>query len=189
LKLLARAGAFESLFSGRREALWATLLRLQRKHETPLLDLIESDEARLMPRMSELEQINADYKTLGLSTGKHPMSFYRNWAQKQGIKSCAQLKAEEHGQKFTVAGGVICRQRPETAKGFVFLTVEDETGMANVIVKPKLFDKYRKVFMSPYLAITGILQSEQGVINLLAEHVETLPPLEHETDLPTRNFH
>lgn len=190
LKLLARAGAFETLFRGRREALWETLSRLQKKRETPLLDLISAEKPEsLIPEMSELEQINADYKTLGLSTGKHPMSFYREWAYQQGFKTCIDMTMEKHGSRITVAGGVICRQRPETAKGFVFFTMEDETGMANVIVKPKLFDQYRKEFMAPYLAVTGILQSEQGVINLLAQEVSLLPPLKHEADLPARDFH
>jgi error-prone DNA polymerase len=190
LKLLARAGAFESVFPGRREALWATLSRLQKQQETPLLDLIESKESKpSMPEMSELEIINADYKTLGLSTGTHPMSFYREWATGKGMKSCQQLRETEHGKRITVAGGVICRQRPETAKGFVFLTMEDETGMANVIIKPRLFDTNRKLYMSPYLAITGILQSEQGAINLLAEKATLLPPLPGDPDLPARDFH
>src|SRR5262249_25598693 len=148
LKLLARAGAFESLFQGRREALWETLFRLQKQTPTPLLDLLEKHEVRVMPPMSEFEEINADYKTLGLSTGTHPMKFYREWAQNKGFKSCMQLYEAEHGKRFTVAGGVICRQRPETAKGFVFLTIEDETGMANVIVRPNLFEQDRKTYMS-----------------------------------------
>lgn len=139
--------------------------------------------------MSEMELINADYATMGLSTGRHPMSFYRAWAQEKQYKSCMDLQTVEHGKRITVAGGVICRQRPETAKGFVFLTMEDETGMANVIIRPQIFEQYRKIFMSSNLAVRGILQSEQGVINLLAEHADVLPPLQHDTDLPARDFH
>jgi len=191
LKLLARAGAFESIFPGRREALWETLSRLRKQHETPLLDLIESsgEGVRTMTPMSELEEINADYKTLGLTTGRHPMVFYRSWAENKKIKSCAQMNAEQNGQRITVAGGVICRQRPETAKGFVFITMEDETGMANVIIRPQLFEQLRKSFMSSYIAITGLLQSEQGVVNLLAEDVQILPALPGDPDLPARDFH
>jgi error-prone DNA polymerase len=191
LKLLARAGAFESLFPGRRDALWETLSRLRKQRETPLLDLLEENKTqkKVMVPMSELEEINADYKTLGLTTGRHPMVFYRKWAEMRKIRSCAEMNNEQNGNRITVAGGVICRQRPETAKGFVFLTMEDETGMANVIVRPQLFEQLRKSFMSSYIAITGLLQSEQGVVNLLAEDVKVLPALAGDPDLPARDFH
>jgi len=191
LKLLARAGAFASLFPGRRDALWETLSRLRKQHETPLLDLLDENkkEKKIMVPMSELEEINADYKTLGLTTGRHPMVFYRKWAEARKIRSCAEMNAEQNGNRITVAGGVICRQRPETAKGFVFLTMEDETGMANVIIRPQLFEQLRQSFMSSYLAITGLLQSEQGVVNLLAEDVKILPSLPGDPDLPARDFH
>jgi error-prone DNA polymerase len=191
LKLLARAGAFESLFPGRRDALWETLSRLRKQRETPLLDLLNESmkEKKVMAPMSELEEINADYKTLGLTTGRHPMVFYRKWASVRQIRSCAEMNAEQNGNRITVAGGVICRQRPETAKGFVFLTMEDETGMANVIIRPQLFEQLRKSFMSSYIAITGLLQSEQGVVNLLAEDVKILPALPGDPDLPARDFH
>ena len=138
LKLLAKCGAFETLFPGRRNALWETLSRLE-KRATPLLDLLKKKESVVIPEMSEMELINADYATMGLSTGRHPMSFYRAWAQEKQYKSCMDLQTVEHGKRITVAGGVICRQRPETAKGFVFLTMEDETGMANVYYSPSDF--------------------------------------------------
>ncbi len=118
------------------------------------------------------------------------MYFYREWATNRGIKSCKQLKEELHDSRLSVAGSVICRQRPETAKGFVFLTLEDETGMANVIVKPRIFDEYRRILLgNSYLSVTGKLQSEQGVINIIAEHIESLPLLPGDPHIPTRNFH
>lgn len=190
LKLLARAGAFETFFPGRREALWETLSRIHQQKETPLLDLISSAQKKSsLPEMTELELINYDYKTMGLSTGRHPMSFYREWVSAHGMYACNKLAHIDHGMKVTVAGGVICRQRPETAKGFVFLTLEDETGMANVIVKPKVFESNRAGFMSSYVAITGTLQSEQGVLNLVADKVDVLPRLTNDFELPHRNFH
>jgi len=191
LKTLARAGAFESLHPGRRKALWDTLARLNKKRETPLLDLLSKTEKEdPIQEMNSLEEMVADYKTMGLSTENHPMSFYREWARQKGIRSCQDLKTEEHNKVVTVAGGVICRQRPETAKGFVFLTLEDETGMANVIVKPQILEQYRKPLLKAYyLSIKGKLQSEQGVINVIAQHIEELPLLEGNPTVPARNFH
>jgi error-prone DNA polymerase len=85
---------------------------------------------------------------------------------------------------------VICRQRPSTAKGFVFITLEDETGMANVIIKPAKFEEYRQTILAEsFLAITGKLQSEQGVINVIADRVEALPCLPGSPKMPSRNFH
>ncbi len=191
LKILARAGAFETLYPGRRKALWETLAKLNKKRETPLLDLLQPQtNISIINEMTELQEIVADYNMMGLSTGAHPMYFYREWATNRGIKSCNQLKVEQHDSRLSVAGSVICRQRPETAKGFVFLTLEDETGMANVIVKPRVFEEYRRTLLgNSYLSITGKLQSEQGVINIIAEHIESLPVLPGDPHIPARNFH
>ncbi|CAN5710298.1 error-prone DNA polymerase [soil metagenome] len=191
LKILARAGAFETLYPGRRKALWETLAKLNKKRETPLLDLLQPQPSiSIINEMTKLQEIVADYNMMGLSTGEHPMYFYREWAINRGIKSCSQLKMELHDTRLSVAGSVICRQRPETAKGFVFLTLEDETGMANVIVKPRVFEEYRQTLLgNSYLSVTGKLQSEQGVINIIAEHIESLPLLPGDPHIPARNFH
>jgi error-prone DNA polymerase len=191
LKILARAGAFETLYPGRRKALWETLAKLNKKRETPLLDLLQPQPvASVIDEMSVLQEIVSDYNMMGLSTGQHPMYFYRQWAINRGIKSCEELKDELHNARISVAGCVICRQRPETAKGFVFLTLEDETGMSNVIIKPRVFDEYRRTILSSnYLSVTGKLQSEQGVINVIAEEVELLPRLPGDPHIPARNFH
>ncbi len=191
LKILARARAFETLYPGRRKALWETLAKLNKKRETPLLDLLlPQPSISVINEMTELQEIVADYNMMGLSTGEHPMYFYREWATNRGIKSCNQLKVELHDSRLSVAGSVICRQRPETAKGFVFLTLEDETGMANVIIKPRVFEEYRRTLLgNSYLSVTGKLQSEQGVINIIAEHIESLPLLPGDPHIPARNFH
>jgi error-prone DNA polymerase len=147
-------------------------------------------EAMGIPDMSNLELTIADYQTTGLSTGLHPMTYYRRWVEEHGIHSCANLRRETNGEELTVAGGVICRQRPETAKGFVFLTLEDETGMANIIVNPKVFDQYRTVLLNnDFLAITGKLQLEEGVCNVIANHVEPLPSISSDLHLCSRDFH
>lgn len=190
LKLLARAGAFETLYPGRRNALWQIMAMLGKTRETPLLDALARDSEPAIKAMTPIEQMAADYRTLGLSTGKHPMCFYRQWARDNDIKSCQDLNSLADGITLTVAGGIICRQRPETAKGFVFITVEDETGVANIIVRPKLFEQYRHLILrASFIATTGRLQSDHGVINVLADHFETLPGLPGNPRLPAHDFH
>jgi error-prone DNA polymerase len=191
--MLAKAGAFESLCPGRRQALWRVLSLLRPQRSMPLLEaLIANASANnnnneidclyempvVLPSMTELEEVLADYRTMNLSTNKHPLSFYRDWAKSRGIHSCLALYNQEDGDDAIVAGGIICRQRPETAKGFVFLTLEDETGMANVIIKPKLFEIYRELVVTGSLIqVHGLLQLDQGVCNVIARHFELLPPL------------
>jgi error-prone DNA polymerase len=140
--------------------------------------------------MSEMEEVIADYRTMHLSTGKHPMAFYREWAKARRIYACNDLFQAEDGVDVSVAGGVICRQRPETAKGFVFITLEDESGMANVVVKPKLFELYRQIIMTAsFVKVEGRLQLEHGVSTVIARHFESLPPLSHDMFMPSHDFH
>ena len=197
LKMLARAGAFDSFCPERRKALWQ-ILALLKPRSTPLLDALtggdpfdQGDCQPLdLPPMSELEETIADYRTMQLSTGKHPMAFYRQWARARKIFACDELHQAEDGIDVAVAGGVICRQRPETAKGFVFITLEDESGMANVVVKPKLFELYRQLIMTAsFVKVEGRLQLEHGVSNVIARHIESLPPLSHDLFMPSHNFH
>ncbi len=192
-KLLAQAGAFQTFLPGRRQALWETLCHLRNRRPTPLLDLLKAKNQRIreerIEEMTEMEEITTDFRMMSLSTGEHLMKFYRAWANKQKIFACQDLKSAKDGTKLTVAGGVICRQRPQTAKGFVFVTLEDETGMANIIIKPAKFEEYRRTILGEsFLSITGKLQSEQGVINILAEKVEALPRLPGDPKIPARNF-
>jgi error-prone DNA polymerase len=197
LKVLASAGAFETLYPGRREALWEILKQTRRIKDLPLLKALNemredtnTEAVKNFPPLTPLEETVADYRTLGLSADKHPMTFYRQWATSAGVISCAELVERYNGEHITVAGGVICRQRPGTAKGFVFLTLEDETGMANVVIRPQVFESYRRVILnSDFMSVTGKLQLEQGVANVIAEHAETLPYLSEQPGLPSRDFH
>ncbi|MBX9880110.1 MAG: error-prone DNA polymerase [Candidatus Obscuribacterales bacterium] len=194
LTLLAKAGAFETLHNGRRQALWSVLaLSKKQQRNEPLKKLLppkDPDHIQLLiPEMTELETMSADYATLGLSTSKHPMTFYRSWAKERQIYSCLDVVKGQDGDVITVAGGVICRQRPGTAKGFVFITLEDETGTANVVIRPFIFDKYRKVILNySFLAITGKLQLHEGVANVIADHIEELPQLQGNPLIPSRDF-
>jgi error-prone DNA polymerase len=200
LEHLAAAGAFECFCPGRRKALWEVLRLIKRLEEPPLLKAwrehhqTQPSEATVdpIPEMNDIDRTIADYKRMGLSSGKHPMTFYRDWLNKKRINACGDLSQLPDGITTTVAGGVICRQRPGTAKGFVFITLEDETGMANIIIRPALFDQYRQVILNNhFLVFQGKLQSSEGVINLLAEKIKALPQINNERalHLHARNFH
>jgi error-prone DNA polymerase len=201
LKILAKAGAFETLYPGRREALWEILGRLGKARPTPLLDaLMEnlppekaaafSRKQITLPRLSQLEKIGDDYRMTGLSTSAHPMEFYRKWANDNKIYSCLGITKAKDGEQIKVAGAVICRQRPETAKGFVFLTLEDESGLANVIIRPQVFEQYRRVLSAhSFLCVEGRLQLEFGVANIIASHCEGLPRIKGQPEMESRDFH
>ena len=142
--------------------------------------------------MTCLDQTIADYQASGLSAGNHPMFYIRSQMTKQGIVSSNALKHLPHNIFVAVAGGIICRQRPPSAKGFVFLTMEDETGMANVVIKPKLFQQQKNIIISnTFLIIFGQLQKEEGVINVIAKQIRPLPQFSNEgkLHLSSHNFH
>lgn len=117
----------------------------------------------------------ADYAGTSLTIGPHPLSFRRQELALRGVLRASDLPHGRHGRRVRVAGAVITRQRPGTAKGFVFLTLEDETGIANVIVRPDLFtDERRTIVNAPYLVVEGILQIQEGVTSVKAERVISL---------------
>jgi error-prone DNA polymerase len=131
-------------------------------------------ECPLKP-MTEAERLVADYAGMGLTAGRHPMALRRDELAMRGILRAADLKAARQGRRVRVAGMVITRQRPGTAKGFVFLTLEDETGIANIIVRPDLFARDRLVIVEePFLIVDGVLQSQDGVTSIRAEQLQGL---------------
>jgi error-prone DNA polymerase len=122
--------------------------------------------------MTEAERLVADYAGMGLSTGRHPMALRREELAMRGILRASDLRAARQGRRVRVAGMVITRQRPGTAKGFVFLTLEDETGIANIIVRPDLFARDRLIIVEePFLIVEGVLQNQDGVTSIRAEQV------------------
>lgn len=126
--------------------------------------------------MTRLERVQADYEGMSLTTGVHPMKFIRD--KLTDVVRAADLGSHRDGERVTIAGAVICRQRPGTAKGFVFISLEDETGVANSIVTPDVFEARRLVIThEPFLRITGRLQIEDGVIHVKAARIE--PLLDH----------
>jgi error-prone DNA polymerase len=125
--------------------------------------------------MTESERLVADYAGMGLTVGRHPMALRREELAMRGILRAIDLRSARHGRRVRVAGMVITRQRPGTAKGFVFRTLEDETGVANVIVRPDLFARDRlAIIEEPFLIVDGVLQMQDGVISVRAEQVHGL---------------
>jgi error-prone DNA polymerase len=133
-----------------------------------------ASESPLRP-MSPRERMTADYAGTSLTIGPHPMSMRRHDLAVRGVQRAVDLPHGRNGQRVRTAGMVITRQRPGTAKGFVFLTLEDETGIINVIVRPDLFDSDRLTIVgAPFLFVEGILQNIDGVTSVKAERVEPL---------------
>ncbi len=179
ISALAELGALNSLPKEksdrhRRGALWQAELALQ-----PVGELLETaaDDGAASPLqpMSDGQRTYADFDNSGLTIGKHPMAHYRERVRKMGVLDAAMVKAQRNGMVLTVAGCVITRQRPGTAKGFVFMSLEDETGIVNVIIQPDLFDRKRQVCTSArYVLVKGVLQSISGVISVKAGDIEEL---------------
>jgi len=182
LKKLAEADAFGSLGLSRRQALWElrALRRVGDKDDLPLFVAapLESSEPKVdLPRMKSGEQVIEDYRHLQLSVKAHPLSFLRRELGKRRILPCERIADLKTGTRAAVAGLVLVRQRPGSAQS-IFMTIEDETGIANVIVWPPVFEKYRGVVMGARLtAAVGKVQNESGVVHILAERLDDLTPL------------
>ena len=120
--------------------------------------------------MTPDEQVVADYTGTGLTIGPHPVAFRRQELALRGVLRAIDLSRARNGRRVRVAGTVITRQRPGTAKGFVFLTLEDETGVANIIVRPDVFAADRSTILErPFLLVEGVLQLQDGVTSVKAE--------------------
>ncbi len=169
---LILVGAMDAWQMPRRKLLWE--LGKLRYHEEEL-DLVLSDDGVALPPLSRAEEMGAEYGLLGLSTGDHVMALYRPRLKKAGILSSLDLKDCRDKEKARVAGFVVMRQRPPTAKGHVFLTLEDEFGLVNVIVRPEVYESFRHILRnSSLIIIEGTLQRQDGVVNLLAERATAL---------------
>ena len=165
----------------RRDALW----QIERavRNSGPLLDELSEPDANspLLP-MNPEERLVADFRGTGMTVGPHPMAYHRARLQAMGIHKASELSGIPDGQFLRIAGCVICRQRPGTAKGFVFLSIEDETGVANAIVTPDLFQKNRLLLSSAqFLMVEGILQNQDNVISVKAKRVLSLSITRAET--------
>ena len=171
-RVLAKIGALNLLGRHRRSALW-DVEALFDEDDLFLVQEIAQESSPLFP-MNPIERLQADYAGTRVTVGPHPMSFMRQ--KIPHVTRAADLHLEKHGQKIVIAGAVICRQRPGTAKGHVFISLEDETGITNAIVRTELFEKLRlTITHEPFLEIEGRLQHVDGVISVLARDVRALP--------------
>jgi error-prone DNA polymerase len=168
VEALAHAGAFASLGLERREALWQAAAA---EHDpTSLLARVRPprDGAPLAP-MTPFEETAADYATTHLTPGPHVMVYLRRRLAAEGVVTARDLDRVPHGARVRVAGHVIVRQRPGTAKGMCFLTLEDETGTANAFLTPPLYERWRVVLnTSPLLEVAGQLERRDGVTHVRA---------------------
>jgi error-prone DNA polymerase len=165
----------------RRDALWQVERAV--RNSGPLLDeLPEPDTNSPLLPMNPEERLVADFRGTGMTVGPHPMAYHRARMEAMGIHKASDLSRIPDGQHLRIGGCVICRQRPGTAKGFVFLSIEDETGVANAIVMPDLFQKNRLLLSSAqFLMVEGILQNQDNVISVKAERVSPLSITRAET--------
>lgn len=213
LATLAEIGAFNSFDLRRRSALWqiekvsrpagplfenadcgirsAKCPRNHQRAETPHSPLrnphCEEDPSPL-PDMTPAERLIADYRGAGVTLGPHPMAFCRRQLDALGVYPAGVLRSLPHGKRVRIAGSVITRQRPGTAKGFFFLTLEDETGISNAIIRPRMFEQYRELLISARsLVIEGILQNLEGVISVRAEKITSWDFLQ--ASVPSHDFH
>jgi error-prone DNA polymerase len=170
---LILAGAMDGWQVRRRKLLWE-LGRLHYHAEE--LDLVFLDDGVALPPLSQVEELAAEYGVLGLTTGSHVMRLYRSWLEERGIRGSRDLETCEDRERVIVAGLVVVHQAPPTARGYHFITLEDEDGLIDLIVRPDVYARYRRVLhAAPVLMVEGTLQRKGGVINLLARQVLTLP--------------
>ena len=177
LDTLAETGALNSLGDKvhRRDALWQ--VSRAGRQAGPLLSELDHDEENYSPLqvMSPEERLVADYSGTGVTVGRHPMAHCRTQLRQMGILRSSDLKLLRHGVSARVAGCVIARQRPGTAHGFIFLSLEDESGITNAIVDPHLYEANRSlVTYGKVLLIEGILQNVDKVIHIRSKHIEEL---------------
>jgi error-prone DNA polymerase len=187
LAALAEIGAFAALGGTRREAIWQAealgrsgALFARADGEGPSSPL---------PEMTEAEEMTADFAGTGVSTGPHPIAFARADLARRGVVPAAELAHIPQGRRARVAGVVIVRQRPGTAKGFVFITVEDETGFANAIVTPLIFERHRRMIVGAHaLVIEGMVQNLEGVVSIKADRFEPVGGRPADIDV-SHDFH
>jgi error-prone DNA polymerase len=198
VEALATAGAFEHCFGqSRRSALWAagalgTARPNVRRDGTvveTLPGVVIGDRAPVLPGMTEMETVHADLWAMGISIGKHPTEFVRAELQRQGVVTALDLREIADRTVVEVAGVVTHRQQPATSKGTVFLNLEDETGLVNVICTKGVWKRFRTVARgAPALRVRGVLEKHQGVINLVAGRITRLP-ISLADSLRSRDFH
>ena len=186
LKHLAEADAYGSLGVSRRDALWTIeglsdevlpLFAAADERERTIRPELVEPEVDLVP-MTEGREVVEDYRSIGLTLRRHPLSFLRQELTERRIRSCADLHRARDGERVTVAGLVLVRQKPGSAKGVTFMTIEDETDVANLVIWAAVFEKHRRLILSSgMIGCRGRVQREGGVTHLIAEHFIDLSDL------------
>jgi error-prone DNA polymerase len=197
IAMLAEIGALNSLGHDRRSAMWQVERAIR-----PAGELFNSTFERLehfeplepttspLDEMTISERLIADYSGTGLTVGPHPLTFRRRELAMRGVIPALDLPRQRAGRRVRTAGMVITRQRPGTAKGFVFLTLEDETGISNIIIRPDLYATDRlTVVESSFLLVEGILQNQDGVTSIKAERMSKLDGMPDEAAIDSHDFH
>jgi error-prone DNA polymerase len=189
LTMLAKIGALNWLGENihRRDALWQ--VEYVGRPTGPLLsEMPEHDEESPLARMTVDERLTADFHGTGVTVGPHPMAYHRDALSRMGIVCSADLQNLKDGRRTRIAGCVIARQRPGTAKGFVFLSLEDETGVSNAIVTPAVYELHRQVVTyGKFLLIEGKLQNQENVVSVKADVIRRLEI--GELDVRSHDFH
>ena len=188
LEALAEAGAFESLGVDRRTALWEIKRLTRERGQTLAIEVRET--LPLFQALDAGDAIHWDYRATAMSPSGHPLQIVRDELRRRGCPDALGVAQLPHGSHARYVGAVICRQRPGTAKGVVFMTLEDETGLVNVLLWPKVYEKYALVVRTnAILGIAGRIESQEGVIHLVGQRVwvprfQRSPP-----EQASRNFH
>jgi error-prone DNA polymerase len=195
LARMAAADGFADFGVDRRQALWQIAILPSDFGAAPLLDRVEVVTAELereppvvMAPMTDGDALVSDFAAMGISTDNHPMAMLRDELSRRGIRSAADITTDgRDGERAQMAGMVITRQRPGSARGMMFMTVEDETGLANLVITPPVFERYRQIARSELLVLArGKLEREGRVINLLVDHLERLRA--DAPTVPSRDF-
>jgi error-prone DNA polymerase len=204
IAMLAEIGALNSLGHDRRSAMWQVERAIrpagemfERALDAPYAPYAQYAQYALdtpgdspLEEMTISERLIADYTGTGLTVGPHPLTFRRRELAMRGVIPALDLPRQRAGRRVRTAGMVITRQRPGTAKGFVFLTLEDETGISNIIIRPDLYAADRlTVVESSFLLVEGILQNQDGVTSIKAERMSKLDGMPDEAAIDSHDFH
>ena len=188
---LSEADAFGSLDQDRRAALWQALAQEKKPQYQPLFADLETadDDTEALPKLAAVDQVTADYRAIGLSLRAHPLSFHRSKLDQLRATTCGSLIDLNNNRYLRVAGLVILRQRPSTAKGITFVTLEDETGIANLVVKPDVWERHYKIARTSAAWIAyGKLEKKSGVIHVVVSWLEDLSDQIRELQIKSRDF-
>ncbi len=187
LTTLAEAGAFASYVPARRTALWEVRGLLRERESS--LEVISRMRAARFSALTPIEQIAWDYRASAHSTRAHPLALLRQQLTRQGLPDSRALQRYRDGARVRYAGLVICRQRPGTASGVTFMTLEDETGFANLVFWKRVFDEYHLLARTAsFMGVSGKLQKQDGVVHIVVDEVWE-PELQTPAEVSSRNFH